>query len=126
MLLVCIHKNDPDSEVWKAQKASKKAGNREEAAFSCKSEDFTGTAFRIMQAVCTNQERIIKRGGGRACNFRRFWTGQNNPPVLFIERSFAREILIAWHDAFVNAYARVRVQVYVRKHSSQVRRARAR
>ena len=44
------------------------------------------------------QERIIKRGGGRACNFRRFWTGQNNPPVLFIEHSFAREILIAWQD----------------------------
>ena len=39
---------------------------------------------------------MIKRGGGRACNFRRFWTGQNNPPVLFIEHSFAREILIAW------------------------------
>ena len=46
-----------------------------------------------------NQERIIKRGGGRACNFRRFWTGQNNPPVLFIEHSFAREILIAWKDS---------------------------
>ena len=45
-----------------------------------------------------SQERIIKRGGGRACNFRRFWTGQNNPPVLFIEHSFAREILIAWQD----------------------------
>ena len=26
----------------------------EEVAFSCKSEDFTGTAFCIMQAVCTN------------------------------------------------------------------------
>ena len=57
------------------------------------------------------QERIIKRGGGRACNFCRFGTGQNNPPVLFIERSFAREKLIAWHDAFVSAYARVRVQI---------------
>ena len=45
-----------------------------------------------------SQERIIKRGGGRACNFRRFWTGQNNPPVLFIEHSFAREIPIAWQD----------------------------
>ena len=53
-----------------------------------------------------HQERIIKRGGGRACNFRRFWTGQNNPPVLFIEHSFAREILIAWQDS---VYARVRV-----------------
>ena len=41
---------------------------------------------------------MIKRGGGRACNVRRFWTGQNNPPVLFIEHSFAREILIAWQD----------------------------
>ena len=44
--------DDPDAEVWKAQKASKisyEAGNREEA-FSCKSEDldFTGTAFRAM------------------------------------------------------------------------------
>ena len=28
------------------------------------------------------------------CKFRRFWTGQNNPPVLFIEHSFAREILM--------------------------------
>ena len=54
------------------------------------------------------QERIIKRGGGRACNFRRFWTGQNNPPVLFIEHSFAQEILIAWQDS---VYARVRVYV---------------
>ena len=45
-----------------------------------------------------SQERIIKWGGGRACNFRRFWTGQNNPPVLFIEHSFARKILIAWQD----------------------------
>ena len=53
------------------------------------------------------QERIIKRGGGRACNFRRFWTGQNNPPVLFIEHSFSREILIAWHDPVC-----VRVRVY--------------
>ena len=44
------------------------------------------------------QERMIKLGGARACNFRRFWTGQNNPPVLFIEHSFAREILIAWYD----------------------------
>ena len=40
------------------------------------------------------------------CNFRRFWTRQNNPPVLFIEHSFAREILIAWHDP---VWARVRV-----------------
>ena len=44
------------------------------------------------------QECIIKRGGGRACNFRRFWTGKNNPPVLFIKHSFVREILIAWQD----------------------------
>ena len=42
-----------------------------------------------------------------------FGAGQNNPPVLFIERSFARELLIAWHDAFVSActctYVRVQV-----------------
>ena len=54
------------------------------------------------------QERIIKRGGGRACNLRRFWTGQNNPPVLFIEHSFARKILIAWQDPVCE-----RVRVYV-------------
>ena len=54
------------------------------------------------------QERMIKWGGARACNFRRFWTGQNNPQVLFIEHSFAREILIAWHDPVC---ARVRVYV---------------
>ena len=54
------------------------------------------SADDVRMYVC--QERIIKRGGGRACNFRRFWTGQNNPPVLFIEHSFAREILIAWQD----------------------------
>ena len=39
------------------------------------------------QKLYTAQELMIKRGGGRACNFRRFWTGQNNPPVLFIEYS---------------------------------------
>ena len=50
------------------------------------------------------QERIIKRGGGRACNFRRVWTRQNNPPVLFIEHSFAREILIAWQDPCAREY----------------------
>ena len=61
----------------------------------------------VMEYIA-RQERIIKRGGGRACNFRRFWTGQNNPPVLFIEHSFAREILIAWHDPVC---ARVRVYV---------------
>ena len=62
----------------------------------------------FLALVALKQERIIKRGGGRACNFRRFWTGQNNPPVLFIEHSFAREILIAWQDS---VYARVRVYV---------------
>ena len=54
------------------------------------------------------QERMIKWGGGRACNFRRFWTGQNNTPVLFIEHSFAREMLIAWHDPVC-----VRLRVYM-------------
>ena len=54
------------------------------------------------------QERMIKRGGGRGCNFRRFWTRQNNPPVLLIEHSLAREILIAWHDPVCT-----RVRVYV-------------
>ena len=62
----------------------------------------------MLQAVTyVWQERMIKWGGARACNLRRFWTWQNNPPVLFIEHSFAREILIAWHDpvcARVRAY----------------------
>ena len=67
----------------------------------------------LLYNIYTCQERIIKRGGGGgACNFRRFWTGQNNPPVLhvhvFIEHSFALEILIAWQDS---VYARVRVYV---------------
>ena len=63
---------------------------------------------KVYNNYYTVQERIIKRGGGRACNFRRFWTGQNNPPVLFIEHSFAWEILIAWQDPVC---ARVRVYV---------------
>ena len=32
------------------------------------------------------QERMIKRGGGRACNFRRFLQWQNNPQIPFIEQ----------------------------------------
>ena len=31
------------------------------------------------------QERMIVRGGGRACNFARFGDGRNNPPVLYLE-----------------------------------------
>ena len=33
----------------------------EEVAFSCKSEDFTDTAFCIMQAVCTNFSVVTPR-----------------------------------------------------------------
>ena len=33
----------------------------------------TGIHLVTVRLLC--QERIIKRGGGRACNFRRFWTG---------------------------------------------------
>ena len=32
-----------------------------------------------------HQERMIIRGGGRACNFARFGNGRNNQPVLFLE-----------------------------------------
>ena len=31
------------------------------------------------------QERMIVRGGGRACNFARFGNGRNNPPVIVLE-----------------------------------------
>ena len=63
------------------------------------------------QSSIEHQECMIKWGGGRACNFRRFCTGKNNPPVLliyFIEHLFAREILITWHDPVC-----VRERVYV-------------
>ena len=48
---------------------------------------FSGLRMRMVHVhdstVVLSQERMIKWGGGRGCNFRRFWTGQNNPPVVF-------------------------------------------
>ena len=44
-----------------------------------------GISLCVTQDVCTYQERMIVRGGGRASSFARFGDGRNNPPVIFLE-----------------------------------------
>ena len=53
-----------------------------------KSQVYTTYISFVKATECVDdggQERMIVRGGGRACNFAQFGNGRNNPPVLFLE-----------------------------------------